>query len=283
MHSKCRHPLVRLCAVQLVPTTLAMSTWFLAWKPPAARVPLPPHARHSTTPTPPHATQVSTALFAPVVVTRFFDSFDGSTRRGRRAEASAGASSPWLAARTTSGGFFAGTARRTAPRGARRGARTRDGAPTASIQTDGDATLSHPKCAVTWPNCQTGARAHVPDPRALHGDPRRGVPLRPSRRIAGVRVSEEERPGDAGAAHPRSSGGSRRRRRRGHPIADGTIIVVVVGSGDDRARAAVHAEPDGRLARRSSAVRHGFHPGRGGVPPGIRHRHRQGEVRQGGP
>ena len=82
MHSKCRHPLVRLCAVQLVPTTLAMSTWFLAWKPPAARMPLPPHARHSTTPTPPHATHVSTALFAPVVVTRFFDSFDGSTRRG---------------------------------------------------------------------------------------------------------------------------------------------------------------------------------------------------------
>ena len=53
---------VRLCAVQLVPTTLAMSTWFLAWKPPAARVPLPPHARHSTTPTPPHATHVSTVL-----------------------------------------------------------------------------------------------------------------------------------------------------------------------------------------------------------------------------
>ena len=45
MHSKCRHPLVRLCAVQLVPTTLAMSTWFLAWKPPADKANGKPRTR----------------------------------------------------------------------------------------------------------------------------------------------------------------------------------------------------------------------------------------------
>ena len=99
--SKCRHPLVRTCAVQLVPTTLAMSTWFFEWKPPAARVPTPLHARHSTTPTPSHALHVLTAL------TRFFfvASIGGSTRR-----TVVGSSSAWSAARTATR-LLVGTAR----------------------------------------------------------------------------------------------------------------------------------------------------------------------------
>lgn len=70
MASKWRHPFVRRCAVQLVPTMFFTSTWFFAWNPPAASVPEPPHDLHDVAPVPP---QPLHAAFVFVVVCFFAD------------------------------------------------------------------------------------------------------------------------------------------------------------------------------------------------------------------